>query len=119
MCRMHTVMISLIDLVYNYTDNLSMFFNKLLYYPLQYFFSGNNILKALTELLHGRLYKRILGKRLARWSQNSKIVEAFAEHDFRLRRFGEMVRATERARILLCNLPSNNRHTELLTPQSL
>ncbi len=40
----------------------------------------------------------------ARWSQNSKIVEAFAEHDFRFRRFGGMVRAMECARILLCNL---------------
>ncbi len=51
--------------------------------------------------------KEIWANDFARWSQNSKIVEAFAEHDFRFRRFGGMVRAMECARILLCNLPSN------------
>lgn len=62
--------------------------------------------------------KNIVQVIFVRWREDSKIVEANAEHDFRLKRLIGMPRTMERA--LYFFVPSARRQyrTDLLTPES-
>ncbi len=50
--------------------------------------------------------KNIVQVAFVRWRGDSKIVEANAEHDFRLKRLIGMLRTTKCAQCFLCHLPS-------------
>ncbi len=63
--------------------------------------------------------KNIVQVAFVRWRGDSKIVEANAEHDFRLKRLIGMLRTMERAQYSF--VPSAKRHCQedLLTPESI
>ena len=52
--------------------------------------------------------KNIVQVTFVRWRGDSKIVEANAEHDFRLKRLIGMPRTMERAQYFLCHRPGGS-----------
>ena len=85
------------------------------------FLYGLGCQKVRPAVALGRWHKKIVQVAFVRWRGDSKIVEANAEHDFRLKRLIGMLR-TKAKQVLRHKffVPSAKRHCriDLLTPQS-
>ena len=63
--------------------------------------------------------KNIVQVAFVRWRGDSKIVEANAEHDFRLKRLIGMLRTTKRAQYSFVLSAKRHCQEDLLTPESI